>query len=164
MARQILAIEAMTDYARGLTLSVGVIAGGTTENTVPDHCRASLDVRMETAEDAAFIDGWLKGLVPVGEGTGVRVTGGLNRPPFEETPAIRALFDHAKGLAAEIGFELVGIRTGGGSDGNFTAARVATLDGLGADGAKAHTDQEHIFVSSLVPRMTLMRRLFETLA
>ena len=96
----------------------------------------------------------------------LEVTGGLNRPPMERTDAVSALFDHAHGLAAEIGFDLETVpRTGGGSDGNFTAALgVPTLDGLGVDGAGAHTLEEHMLVSSIRPRAALLARLYETVA
>jgi glutamate carboxypeptidase len=97
--------------------------------------------------------------------TTLEVTGGMNRPAFNKDEKIAALFEHAKALAAEIGFELEDVvKTGGGSDGNFTAALgVPTLDGLGADGHGAHTDYEHIFYSSLEPRAKLMLRLLQTL-
>ena len=93
----------------------------------------------------------------------MRVTGGLNRPPYELTAPGQALFDHAHRLAAEIGFELQGVFTGGGSDGNFTAPLAATLDGLGVDGKGAHTDYEQMIISSIGPRATLLMRLMETL-
>ena len=96
--------------------------------------------------------------------TKLTITGGMNRPPFEQSDASKALFDHASTLAAEIGFELVGEKTGGGSDGNFIADRIPTLDGLGPDGDDVHTLNEHIFVSSLKPRMLLLKRLMETLS
>jgi glutamate carboxypeptidase len=53
---------------------------------------------------------------------------------------------------------------GGGSDGNFTGALgVATLDGLGVMGGGAHTLEEHVLFSSLVPRATLLARLIAEL-
>jgi glutamate carboxypeptidase len=85
------------------------------------------------------------------------------RPPYEKLPGIAALFEHAKGLAAEIGFDLQDLKTGGGSDGNFTADLAPTLDGLGVDGKGGHTDYEQLYVASLVPRAKLLRRLMETL-
>jgi glutamate carboxypeptidase len=103
-------------------------------------------------------------LTPVDPDLELSIAGGLNRPPYVKSPAITALFEHAKGLAAEIGFELEDTLSGGGSDGNFSGALgMATLDGLGADGAGPHTDWEHIYYSSLVERAALMIRLFETL-
>jgi len=95
----------------------------------------------------------------------VTVTGGMNRPPYERTEGTAKLFDHAKSLAAEIGFDLVSSpRVGGGSDGNFTAAiGIPTLDGLGIDGDGAHTLQEYGLISSIAPRQKLMTQLLETL-
>ncbi len=93
----------------------------------------------------------------------LEISGARNRPPFEKSLETEKLFQHARGLAKDIGIDLQDVSTGGGSDGNFTAHLVPTLDGLGVDGGRAHTSQEHLPISSLVPRMTLLRRLFETL-
>lgn len=163
-ARQIAAIEAMTDYGRGITTTVGLISGGTAMNTIPQHCRFSVDLRVETAEDGEALSRAILCLAPQRPDFAVRVGGGMNRPPFERTPAVAALFETAVALAAEIGITLEEVpRTGGGSDGNFTAGLgVATLDGLGIDGDGAHTLDEYGLASSLVPRARLMARLLET--
>lgn len=164
-ALQITAIESMTDYSRGVTTSVGLVLGGTAQNVIPQHCRFSVDLRVETAEDGVELEGRLLGLRPVGPDMAVNVTGGMNRPPYDRTPAIGALFERARALAAEIGVDLGEVpRTGGGSDGNFTAALgIPTLDGLGVDGDGAHTLSEHALVSSLEPRMRLMSSLLRHL-
>lgn len=164
MAHQVIRMEALTDPERGTTVNVGRIAGGTVINTVPDECVAEIDVRVMDEAAAAQVDTALKSLVPVDPDVGLAMEGGPNRPAYVKTPAIAALFEHARGLAAGIGFELRDLHTGGGSDGSFVAARVPTLDGLGVDGAGAHTLEEHLFVSSLVPRMRLLRGLFQTLS
>lgn len=161
MARQILAIEAMTDYERGLTLNVGRIEGGTVDNTVPEWCRARIDVRMQTPEIAAEIDARLKALSAHDPDVTVTVEGGINRPAYVKTPGIAALLERAQGIARDIGFTLEDMHTGGGSDGSFLAARIPTLDGIGVDGAGAHTLDEHVFVASLVPRMRLLKGLIE---
>jgi len=163
MAHQIIAIEAMTDYAKGITTSVGTIEGGTTLNTISQHCSAGIDVRMNDIADAEEIERRIRALEPVDKDVTITITGGINRPPFKATNASTILFGKAQVLAGEIGFELEGVETGGGSDGNFLAAKVPVLDGLGVDGAGAHTLEEHLLISSLVPRMTLQKRLFETL-
>ncbi|HUF85964.1 MAG TPA: M20 family metallopeptidase [Thermohalobaculum sp.] len=163
IARQVVALEAMTDYARGLTVNVGLIRGGTGVNVVPEHCAVEVDLRMVTPEDGEAAAARVRGLTPRDPRVRLEVSGGLNRPPYRKSAEITALYGRARGLAAEIGFELGDTFTGGGSDGNFTAALAPTLDGLGVDGAGAHTLGEHLLVSSLVPRMTLLRRLFETL-
>jgi glutamate carboxypeptidase len=163
-ARQILAIEALTDYARGVTASVNVVAGGTAENVIPQHCRFSIDLRVESVADGQAFEAVLLGLQSSDPDIRVTVTGGMNRPPFERTEGVAQLFERARRLADEIGLPLDEVpRTGGGSDGNFTAALgIPTLDGLGIDGDGAHTLQEHALVSSIAPRQRLMERLLET--
>src|SRR2546423_5899519 len=165
MARQILAIEAMTDYARGVTTTVGVISGGTAPNVIPQFCRVTVDLRV--CDEAAGVEFEAKifGLEPFDPGVKVEVSGGMNRPPFEKSTAIDVLFRHAQAVARGIGFDLQHTEmTGGGSDGNFTAALgVPTLDGLGIDGDGAHTEWEHGLISSIEPRTLLMRGLLETL-
>ena len=163
MARQVLAVEALNDPDLGRTLNVGRIEGGSVVNTVPEFCTAEVDLRVMEEDDFATVHEALMGLAPHDPDVTLTVTGGPNRPAYRKTPEIAALFDRAKGLAAEIGFELEDLHTGGGSDGSFIATRVPTLDGLGVDGADAHTLNEHLYVSSMVPRMRLLRRLMETL-
>jgi glutamate carboxypeptidase len=163
MAKQIAVIESKTNYDRNFTINVGMIDGGTAVNVIPEHCRASLDFRFRNLEVGEEMIAWVQGLKSNDPDITFTVDGGLSRPPFEKTPAIEELFLHAKNLSQEIGFELVDSFTGGGSDGNFLADTLPVLDGLGVDGEGAHTLHEHLLISSLVPRMTLMRRLFETL-
>lgn len=165
MAHQVTAVEAMIDYARNITLNVGTISGGTHENLVPIECRACIYVMVGTVEDEAEVREKLTGLAPVDPDVRLEVTPGLFRPPYAKSPEIQALYDHACDLAREIGFEIPGERVaGGGSDGNFTGALgLPTLDGLGVVGDGPHTHHEHLLKSCLVPRTTLLARLFETL-
>jgi glutamate carboxypeptidase len=92
------------------------------------------------------------------------VSGGVDRPPMERGAGTIRLAQLAQRLAGEVGFALSETSTGGGSDGNFTAAiGVATLDGLGPDGGGAHADAEHLLVQSWLDRTELLRRLIEAL-
>lgn len=163
LARHILAIEDQTDYARELNFNVGSIEGGTTPNTVPEFCSAQVDLRVAAMADFEEMDAFIKGLKPIDPDVTLTVTGQLNRPPYKKTPGIQALFDHAKSLANELGFDIEDTATGGGSDGSFVAEKVPTLDGLGVGGDGAHTLDEYMLVSSLQPRLGLLRRLMETL-
>jgi glutamate carboxypeptidase len=164
-ARQIAVINGLTDYARGVTTNVGVITGGTAENVVAQHCSFTVDLRVVTAADGEAFAGRILGLQPIGDGVRVSVSGGMNRPPYERSPETGRLYEVARNAAAEIGFELGEVpRTGGGSDGNFTAALgVPTLDGLGIDGDGAHTLDEYGLISSVAPRIELMRALLTRL-
>ncbi len=163
IARHVLAIEELTDYDRQLTFNVGQIRGGTSDNTVPERCIARVDVRVASMEDFRFADDYLRGLEAHDPDVRLEVSGRLNRPPYRKSPEIQALFDHAKALAAELGFEIGDIATAGGSDGSLIANTVPTLDGLGVSGGGAHTLKEYLSVSSLHPQLGLMRRLMETL-
>lgn len=165
LAQQIVKLEAMTDYDRGISINVGTIGGGTKNNVVPAHAWAGIDLRVTKPADAARMEKKITGLKPIGKDITLAVTGWLTRPPFSKNTGIEALYQHTKNLAAEIGLPLPDTSTGGGSDGNFTAALgIPTLDGLGATGAGIHTHDEHILVSHLIPRQTLMMRLLQTLA
>jgi glutamate carboxypeptidase len=157
------ALEAMNDPARGISVNVGVVRGGTKPNVIAEEAYAEVDMRVPTLADSNELVPKILGLKPVTEGVSIKVIGGLNRPPYEKSPTSAALYEQAKALAADIGFDLVDMSTGGGSDGNFTAPFTATLDGLGVDGKGAHTDYEQIYVSSIVPRTRLLYRLFQTL-
>ena len=164
IAHQILTLEAMTDYARELTVNVGVVKGGSRSNVVPEWASVEVDVRMPNPAIGDEIVQRIRALKPVDPGVTLTIEGGINRPGYEKTPDIAALYEHARTLAADIGFDLVDLKTGGGSDGNFTAALAPTLDGLGVDGDGGHTHEERLYISSVLPRTRLLMRLMETLA
>jgi glutamate carboxypeptidase len=163
LANVIHALEGMNDLKRGVTVNVGVVRGGTRPNVTPEEAYAEVDLRVPSFADAEELVGRILGLKSKTDGVTVEVTGALNRPPYEKSNSGAALFEHAKTLATELGFDLIDTRTGGGSDGNFTAAHTGTLDGLGVDGKGAHTHYEQLYVSSLEPRARLLYRLYQTL-
>ena len=157
LAHQIEAASALTDLPRGLTVNPGVIAGGTRSNVIAASAYAEFDVRIARAADAARIEQQFRRLKPRDPACTLTVTGGINRPPMERKPGTIALFKQARALARQLGFALDEAATGGGSDGNFTAALgVPTLDGMGAVGEGAHAAHESILVEHLVPRTALL--------
>jgi glutamate carboxypeptidase len=160
LAHQILALQALNDPAEGTTLNIGTIQGGTTPNVVPAHASAEIDVRAVTRAGAERVERALAALGPVDPRTRVSVSGGFNRPPMERTEAVAALFEQARRIGEGLGLSLTEGSTGGGSDGNFTAALgVPTLDGLGVEGGGAHADDEHIVVASFPERAALLAHL-----
>jgi glutamate carboxypeptidase len=163
LANIIQTLEAMNDIERGVTVNVGVVRGGTRPNVIAEEAYAEVDMRVPTIADADDLVPKILNLKSRTEGVSVRVVGELNRPPYEKGNAGAALYEHARTLAAEIGFDLVDTSTGGGSDGNFTAPHTATLDGLGVDGEGAHTHYEQMYISSIEPRARLLHRLYQTL-
>ena len=163
LANVIQALEAMSDRKRGITVNVGVVKGGTRPNVIAEEAYAEVDLRVPTFADADELVPKIVNLQSRSDGVSVKVIGELNRPPYEKGNAGAALFEHARQLAADIGFELKDMFTGGGSDGNFTAPLTATLDGLGVDGKGAHTHYEQLYISSIAPRAQLLHRLYQTL-
>jgi glutamate carboxypeptidase len=159
----IAALDAMNDPRRGITVNVGVVRGGTKPNVIAEEAYAEVDLRVPTMAASDEMVAKILGLKSKTDGVSVKVVGELNRPPYEKGNAGAALYEHARTLAAEIGFDLVDVTTGGGSDGNFTAPHTATLDGLGVDGKGAHTHYEQMYVSSIEPRARLLHRLYQTL-
>jgi glutamate carboxypeptidase len=160
MARQLEKIAGFTRLNRGITVSPGVIQGGTRSNVIPAECRAEIDVRIPRASDGAYLERRFASLKPFDPRCALEVTGGLNRPPMERSAGTRALFRKARALAAELGVALEESSTGGGSDGNFTAALgVPTLDGLGAVGEGAHAGHESILVGRIADRTALLAKL-----
>lgn len=160
LAHQVLRLAALTDYARGVTVNVGQVAGGTAVNTVPSSATATIDVRIAAAADAAWITEQIRSLAPVLPGATLEITGEVNRPPMERVPATVRLFELARALGREIGLELRETSTGGASDGNLTSALgIPTLDGLGACGNGAHTDEEYVLIDQLAPRGAVLAGL-----
>jgi len=163
-SHQVLKVIEAQDPSKGTTLGPNVIRGGTTGNVVADYAEVLVDMRAWTLAEAGRIDAFMKELRPVHPQARLELEGGLNRPPMEPTPASMALFELARAIARELGFDSEPGKVGGGSDGNFTAnLGVPTLDGLGAMGAGAHQQSEHIVVSELTPRLSLLAELLARL-
>lgn len=154
------------DPSRGTTVNVGTVQGGSRPNVVAERAEAEIDVRVTTRDEAGRIDGLMRSLVSADPGVGVEILGGVDRPPMERTASVLHLYEEARAVAAELGQDLGHGATGGGSDGNFTAALgVPTLDGLGAVGRGAHAIGECVDLASLPWRAALLagliRRILE---
>ena len=149
--------ESSTGVKRGLTVSVGVAGGGTKSNVIPAHAWAEVEARIVRSADGPCIERSFAALKSVDPRCTLTVTGGINRPPMERSRGTVQLFRKAQALAHELGFTLHEASTGGGSDGNFTAALgIPTLDGMGAVGEGAHARHESVLVEHLAPRTALL--------
>ena len=145
-------------------MNPGVISGGTRTNVVAAEAQVDVDIRVARLKDAPVLDRKFHELRPFDKRCSTHVEGGLNRPPMERTPAIRKLFAMAQGLAKQLGVDLQESSTGGGSDGNFTAALgVPTLDGLGGVGEGAHALNESILINRIADRTALLALLMSSL-
>ena len=160
LARQTERLHAINLAGSGITLNVGVVHGGTRSNVVAAEAEGEIDVRFSTEAESREIERILSTLQPVDERTKVFVSGGINRPPLERTPAVVDLFEKARSISASLGFELGEAQVGGASDGNFIAALgIPVLDGLGISGDGAHAVHEHIEVNDIARRGALLTGL-----
>lgn len=159
-ARQILEIQNLNKAGRGVSINANVITGGTRPNVIADRAFIEVDARCDTLEDMAWIEERFASLHPFNPQTRLEIAGGIERPPMARSEKVVALFQEAKAIASEYDYDVGEYWTGGGSDGNYTAALgVPTLDGLGAEGAGAHAIHEHILISSLPLRTNLLYHL-----
>ncbi len=164
LAHQIIDLQALNDFDQGVNVNVGVASGGTRSNVVPALAEAHVDLRVPDMAAYAGVHSRIIRRPTFVDGTSVEITGGINRPPMNETPASRRIYEKAAAAAAAEGVDLPVGGAGGGSDGNFTAALgVPTLDGLGAVGSGAHADHEHVLVSTIAPRVAWLARFLADL-
>jgi len=163
MAHQVIAIQKLTDYSRQTTLNVGVINGGTVSNVVPEDAFAEVDVRVMQPGEWERIEAEMQNLKPVLDGTTLKISGGLNRPPMPYNEANKSAFEKACQIAKDkLSKELIAGGSGGASDGNFVAPLgIPVLDGMGAVGEGYHSDREYIFVKSLEERAELLAALIQ---
>lgn len=157
---QVPRVHAIARPEVGTTVNVTTISGGTTLNVIPEYAKCEIDVRFSTLAEGDRVKTGLRQLANIDPRVSLELTGDINRPPMERTEEVVALYTSARELAAGFDYELGDAQVGGGSDGNFVAALgVPVLDGLGITGAGAHTLSEHILVSDIPQRATLITSL-----
>jgi glutamate carboxypeptidase len=160
LARQIERVAGFTNVKRGVTVNPGLISGGSRSNVVAAEAHAVVDIRVPRLHDAESLERKFRSLKPFDKRCKVEVEGGLNRPPMERSVAIVQLFRTAQQMAGELGVALEESMTGGGSDGNLTAALgIPTLDGLGGVGEGAHALNESILLNRIADRTALLAKL-----
>jgi glutamate carboxypeptidase len=157
IARQIGRLNTFNENDLGTTVNVCTAKGGTTTNVIPEFAECTIDVRFSRLSEAERIYEEIFALKPFDERVTLEILGNMNRPPLERTNGVIHLYEKARDLAASFGYVLGETQVGGASDGNFVAALdVPVLDGLGIAGAGAHTLEEHILVSDIAKRATLI--------
>jgi glutamate carboxypeptidase len=159
LSHQIQRLFALNDAARGITVNVGTIAGGTRSNVIAAEVRAAIDVRVRTLDDARAVEATIRALTPINPETSLHVDGGFNHPPMEPSERNQALWWLAQETGRRLGLDLEQTAVGGASDGNTTSQYTATLDGLGAVGDGAHAAHEQVELPRLVERAALLSLL-----
>ena len=163
LARQVDRIHAIADIEKGTTVNVCTIKGGTATNTIPENATCSVDVRFTSIDEAHRVERELRSLSPFDDRNRITVEGEINRPPLERSEKVVSLFERARKISAELGYELEETQVGGASDGNFVAALgVPVIDGLGIKGDGAHTLNERIHIDEIPFRAALLEKLIQS--
>ena len=163
MALQIARLARMNRPSRGISVIPTVAQGGSRNNVIPAAARVEIDLRASRSADMRVVERELHALRPILPGAQIKVRGGFSRPPLERR-ASASLFARARQIAKSMGMELQETASGGGSDGNFTAALgIPTLDGLGAVGEGAHSLSENVVIRALPERAALIAALLAEL-
>ncbi len=161
-AHQALFLHGLNDLAQGTSVSVTMIEGGIAINVIPPEASLQVDVRFLKMSEAERIDRTVNNLQPVLPGASVEIQGKIDRGPMERNEQMIRAFRQVQAIGASLGLELSEAGSGGGSDGNFTAAMgIPTLDGLGADGVGLHAAHEQLNIRSLPRRAALLAQLFQ---
>ena len=164
LARQTVRLHELNDPANGTNVTVTIFNSGTASNVVPALATAEVDMRFTSLDLGVAVESDVLRLKPFDQRAQVVVTGGINRPPLERTPKVAELYELARGIAAELDFELGEASVGGGSDGNFVGALgVPVLDGLGIEGDGAHAAHEHIMTDNISTRGAMLAGLIASL-
>jgi len=159
LSLQLARLQRLNRPGRGVTVSAGVIQGGTRSNVIPDRATALIDLRAPSLREMRSLERGLRALRPILPGAKLAVRGGFNRAPLEPRMS-KSLYSRARRIAHEMGLSVGQCAVGGGSDGNFTAAiGVPTLDGMGGVGGGAHSPGEFVLLRSLPERAALLAAL-----
>ncbi|GAB4521325.1 MAG: M20 family metallopeptidase [Anaerolineae bacterium] len=162
LAQQSLRIHALNDYKNGTSVSVTMVEGGSAVNVIPAHASAKIDTRVLSMQAMEQVRTALLNLEPFLPGAKVIVEATHSRPPMEHNDLMKATFAQCKALGEKYGVTVREDGSGGGSDGNITAAMgVPTLDGLGPQGDGLHALHEHVVISSLAQRCTLLAAMLK---
>ncbi len=160
MAHWITYIESLTDYETGLTVNCGIVKGGSSVNTVPEHAELQVDVRSVNYEDAIEADKKIKAKInnKANSKIDVVINGGITRPPMKPTAETEKLCIDITERGKKYGLDITWIATGGGSDASFASGvGVVTLDGLGPVGGKSHSFEEYVEIHELDTRYELLK-------
>jgi len=157
LAQQILRLNALNDLRHGTSVSVTMVDGGIAGNVIPPQASAMVDVRMLTVEAQENIHAQIMDCHPFVPGAEVVIEHLLGRGPMERNERMIADFQQAKAIGEAYGLTIREATSGGGSDGNTTSLLgIPTLDGIGAGGGGLHAEHEHVVISSLPRRATLI--------
>lgn len=162
LASQVLKLHALNTTIPGVTVSVGIIQGGTRTNVVPDYAFCELDVRAADQAGIRAVEKAMRDITTqhILDGTRIQLSGEMGSQPFERNAQNEPLLTLIRAAGSDLGIDIQDVSTGGASDANTTSwAGVPTLDGLGTGGGLAHNPDEYVELDYLPKRIALVMRL-----
>lgn len=159
MAHKILALSALTDPAKGITVNVGIVSGGQTVNMVAPSAAGEMDLRYVAPEDRDITLRKIEAIMERATVPGTNATFEIYAEflPLVQTPESKRLFEHYAACGRVLGHDISALFTGGCADSGFSAAVGApTLCAVGPIGARAHSPEEYVELDSIVPRAQVL--------
>lgn len=163
-AHKVLALQALNDRERFLSVTVAVVHGGSRVNVVPAEAVLDVDTRLPDDAAAESTHAAVEGIVAREDVAGAAAAYEIisDRPPLMPQPAVPTLLERFRQAGQAVGVAVQDTATGGGSDGCFISKHgVPTIDALGPVGGGYHTRDEFLLTESLLQR-ALLSGLFLT--
>ncbi len=167
LAHHIVEIADFGNSELGTTVNVNIVNGGTKGNVIPDFAKARVDVRFAEISEVDRVEECFRQISQTTHINGVRteVDGEVNRPPMVPSDKTTQLWNQISEIGTRLGHDMKLIATGGGSDGNFTAALgIPTIDGMGPRGGRAHSEDEFLDLESITPTVQLVSEICKAAA
>jgi len=166
MAQRIIRLHALNDWDNGLSVNVGLMAGGISPNTVAGEATATVSFRYERMTDGESTKAKIEDILRASyiRNDKIDVTDRLTEmeteafiPPMEKTEANMKMVDIVLEEAKRLGQNVVPIARGGGSDANFVSqSGVPSICGMGAPAQGIHTTSEKIHLPMMLERINLL--------
>ena len=174
MGHLVTALDKLKNYARGTSVNIGLIEGGTALNVVPDLCTAQMEVRYTDEKELARVQRAIDRLTsrpPKVEGTQVEILLLKSTPPLTETAETQKLKDKMQAYGTQYAADLQELKdagtlaadtqvfpvefvaAGGLSDANRLAfCGIPVIDGCGPGGGNPHRPDEFLTIDTVVKR------------
>ena len=167
LARKVQALHALTDFDRGITTNVGLIAGGQSVNTVAAEASCGIDIRYRDSDDRAEIFEKVREICTTtsvnGTSSNMVIKGEFH--PLNPSPQSAELFDLYAKTAAGNGFIVSGEHSGGCADSGFIAnVGTPVICGVGPIGGNYHRPDEWMQIDSLSVRAKFIAETILSLA
>ncbi len=144
----------------GSTYNCSLIKGGTVANNIPDNCKFTVDIRVNTVKDMEEAERYVYEItervhIP---GTSAKANIVSKRPPMEKNAKSMRLFEIIKKVYDDLGYgEIEPLHTRGGSDSAYTQlAGIPSVCAMGPWGDFGHTNKEYVNLHTVAERAKII--------